>query len=361
MNIETSERRIEPAATHSEQKNVVVRSSQVTRHLLDMCMHEGFDAHELLDGSRLTREQLNDPATLVYRHQEFIVLGNLVSRSEDPALAFRLGSRLRISTLGVLGYALITSETLRDAVHTALKYAPLTTTWGAVELEESGREGILVLDSRGIPEPVRSFAADWDLASLFRMLRDVVQRPGAVQKIWIDHPPLAPERMYVEATGCMPSFNKPASIITFDRTLLDSRLPLHNCVAHRQALAACEAEVGRYRAMTNTSGRIRDLLLQNASAMPTLEDVSRQLLMTPRTLRRRLATEDTSFRDLVEAVRLEQAKQKLCTSRLSVQEISASLGYRDTATFSTAFKRWTGMTPGAFRRDASLRGCTQQE
>jgi AraC-like DNA-binding protein len=44
------------------------------------------------------------------------------------------------------------------------------------------------------------------------------------------------------------------------------------------------------------------------------------------------------------------AKQRLATSRLSIQEISAELGFAHSSGFHRAFKRLTGMTPVEFRR-----------
>src|SRR3990167_3076066 len=101
---------------YREHEEISLLSAQGIRTLIDTCERDGFSVQELLEGSRLTREQLNEPTTLIYRHQEALVLENLINRNPDPALAFRTGLRQRISTLGVLGYAVATSRTVRDAI-----------------------------------------------------------------------------------------------------------------------------------------------------------------------------------------------------------------------------------------------------
>lgn len=352
MTTHDSQKALNNDVTYREHEEISLSSAQGLRTLLDMCERDGISTHALLEGTRLTHELLNDPETLIYRHQEALVLENLVNRNSDPALAFRAGTRQRISTLGTLGYAVVTSRTVRDAILVGLRYSTLTTRHCTVTMEESGDEGMLIMDARNMPEQLRPFVVDWDMAALFMCLHDVMQEPGMVKRIWIDHPPAAPDELYLQAVKCAPSFNKPANIITFDRRLLDIRLPLYNLAAHQQALKNCDEEMARYRAMTNCGGRVRDYLLRGAADMPTLEDVAKAFLTTPRTLRRRLAEEETTFREILEGVRHDLATQRLRDTKMSIQEISLSLGYRDMATFSTAFKRWKGLTPGAFRKGA---------
>ena len=71
--------------------------------------------------------------------------------------------------------------------------------------------------------------------------------------------------------------------------------------------------------------------------------------MTPRTIQRKLAAEQTSYLELVENVRHNLACEYLRTTSLTMEEIAVRLGYADAPSFSHAFKRWTGMAPGSMR------------
>jgi AraC-like DNA-binding protein len=71
--------------------------------------------------------------------------------------------------------------------------------------------------------------------------------------------------------------------------------------------------------------------------------------VTPRTLRRHLLDERTSFAELRDEVRQMLADELLRGSRLSIEQIAERLGYAETASFISAFKRWHGTTPHAFR------------
>lgn len=71
--------------------------------------------------------------------------------------------------------------------------------------------------------------------------------------------------------------------------------------------------------------------------------------MTPRTLRRRLDQEGTSFKRLMEEAKRRDALRLLDDYDLDVQRVAALLGYQDPANFTRAFRQWTGQTPSQYR------------
>jgi AraC-like DNA-binding protein len=82
---------------------------------------------------------------------------------------------------------------------------------------------------------------------------------------------------------------------------------------------------------------------------PTMDSVAKTLGMSARSLRRRLCEEETDFRVLVERARADHAKRALAAGHLSVQEAAYELGFATPAAFTRAFRRWTGLSPSAFR------------
>ncbi|MGV6805132.1 MAG: AraC family transcriptional regulator ligand-binding domain-containing protein [Ruegeria sp.] len=78
------------------------------------------------------------------------------------------------------------------------------------------------------------------------------------------------------------------------------------------------------------------------------EDAAKDLGMSARTFARRLHDEGTCFREIVDDLRCDLA-QTFLKNEMGLAEISYSLGYADQAAFSTAFKRWTGQAPSAYR------------
>jgi AraC-like DNA-binding protein len=82
---------------------------------------------------------------------------------------------------------------------------------------------------------------------------------------------------------------------------------------------------------------------------PRLEETARRLHVSPATLRRRLAEEGTSFRDLLDALRAEEACRDVLDPRLDLTGIASRLGFAHPNGFYKAFRRWTGLSPREYR------------
>jgi len=92
--------------------------------------------------------------------------------------------------------------------------------------------------------------------------------------------------------------------------------------------------------------RLRAILLREKCS---IEAVAQHLDLHPRTLRRRLLEENTTYSALVDEVRFEIARQLLSVTSLTAGEIASALDYGDSAAFTRAFKRWSGLAPSAWR------------
>lgn len=107
----------------------------------------------------------------------------------------------------------------------------------------------------------------------------------------------------------------------------------------------------KYRDQTSMTERIRRILRGQLDAeLPSLEEVGRQLAVTPQTLRRRLAEEGQGFRAIKEDLRRDAAIEYLARQDLTLLEIAQLLGFSEASTFHRAFKHWTGMAPGEYRQ-----------
>ncbi|MCY1528407.1 YSIRK-targeted surface antigen transcriptional regulator [compost metagenome] len=99
--------------------------------------------------------------------------------------------------------------------------------------------------------------------------------------------------------------------------------------------------------------QIRRLLGRDCSNWPDLEAVAQQLHMSPQTLRRHLREEGSSFQELKDHLRRDLAIYHLGRDELSIQDIAEQLGFSEPSAFHRAFKKWTGLTPGAYRAQES--------
>lgn len=100
--------------------------------------------------------------------------------------------------------------------------------------------------------------------------------------------------------------------------------------------------------------RVRGFIRTHMSSPAcSLEECASALGASVRTLQKQLARMDTSFSSMLETEKHEVAKTALAHSRISLDELAFQLGYAEQTTFGRAFRRWTGVSPGEFRRRAS--------
>ncbi|GAB2844255.1 AraC family transcriptional regulator [Lentzea nigeriaca] len=146
--------------------------------------------------------------------------------------------------------------------------------------------------------------------------------------------------------GCPLTFDAPATAISFDRKFL--RMPVVQDEAGlRRFLRYSPAELlSRRDYGADTAGHVRRLL---GSGVSGLEAVAARLGVSAPTLRRRLAAEGTSFREVREQLLRDQAVASLVRGGESVEELALRLGFSEASAFHRAFRRWTGSSPGSYR------------
>lgn len=119
----------------------------------------------------------------------------------------------------------------------------------------------------------------------------------------------------------------------------------------REFLATAPANlIVKYRDTSSLTDRIRRLLRKSVGGeMPSLDEVSHTLAVTPQTLRRRLREEGRGFQQIKDETRRDAAIELLLHTPLALPEIAARLGFSEASTFHRAFKQWTGVAPGEYR------------
>ncbi|MEL0613755.1 AraC family transcriptional regulator [Marinomonas arenicola] len=84
--------------------------------------------------------------------------------------------------------------------------------------------------------------------------------------------------------------------------------------------------------------------------MPSADEVASGLNMSVSTLRRRLNEEKTSYQQIKDECRKEAAITYMNAPQLSINDIAALMGFDEPSAFFRSFKKWTGMTPGEYRK-----------
>ncbi|MFF4593618.1 AraC family transcriptional regulator [Amycolatopsis sp. NPDC001319] len=321
--------------------------------MLAFAEDHGVPAANLLPGT--PREALTGPDRQVDARQELAVVRAVATHAGGgDDLALELGRRYRVTTFGIFGFACISSPTMRDAMLFALRYLDLSFTFCIphVELDADGIS--LVLDDSRVPADVSRFLVLRDLAAIHTVMRDLL--PGiSPRSLEFRHSAPPSTKSYVDTFGVEPEFGAERHRASFDPAFLTMPLPQANEQTVALCAAQCDALVARRRERSGISQLVRERLVRLGGVDAGMDEIARQLAVSPRTLRRRLTDAGTGYRQLVDEVRQTLAEEMLDTGALSVEDVALRLGYAEASSFIYAFKRWTGTTPAAYARRSAPR------
>ena len=270
--------------------------------------------------------------------------------SKDPAFGLHLGEHASPMMFDVIGHLAQNTATLRDSVHTMQRYAKLAADGHDPELIEDENQAAIRFPSlRGNWAAVR-LTAEFTLTALLSSLRLFVgpeARPNSVSFAY-EQPAYWAE--YARVFGAPVSFACEVTEIAFPRAWLDRAHGYPSSDLHALLVNRAEQLLGRLERDAALSERVTQILSTcDPRKLPTMDAVARELQMSARSLRRKLAAEKVSYTELAERALANAAMRMLRESRTSIQETAFAMGFAAPAAFHRAFKRWTGMTPKQYR------------
>ncbi|MDE1168828.1 MAG: AraC family transcriptional regulator [Pseudomonas sp.] len=308
---------------------------------------EGLSSAALLAGSGISPADLERSDPRITTSQEMQVCANAVALR--PEIGLELGKRMHVSAYGMLGYALLSSATLGDALRLALQYPALLGTLFDLRLEEHGELIWLTANDYNDSPSLAVFNAELCLMSMKVICDDILGRPLQLEGVRFAHPAPKHQADYTPSFECPVEFNAIGHGFAFSKSWLAHASPLADPVTHRAMAERCRRENTEYTGRQAWLGRIRQLLAAQLNAAPGLEGLARQMKCSARTLRRHLQELGSSYQDLLDELRFERAKQLLNNDELPVYRIAEELGFSETASFRHAFVRWSGVAPSHFR------------
>ncbi len=325
-------------------------TNKVTFYLNRMAAR-GFDSVQVLEGTGLTVDQVDSDLFRPNPDQYRRIVLNIKQLTQDATIGIALGAEFKISNLGVLGYAALSSSNLAQSRELFSKYEALNEhivipassihdgKW-TTELKESFPLGDLV-----------SFAVEEFVSRTIELASSLTNRPFPVLEMRLTYAPPEQMQAYQSRFDCPMFFNQPRNLIVWDVARLDDPISLANEEVFKLCEQQCQALISKLADGDQLSSKIRNLLVENPGEFPTLEQMAQRLKMSSRTLRRRLVKEELTYQQILDQTRKDLAIQYLEYTSLTPKEIGYLLGYSSVSNFRRAFKGWTGKKLTDFRQN----------
>ena len=308
---------------------------------------EGLANEVLLAGSGIGLADLRHADSRITTCQEMRVCANAVALRQDIGL--ELGQRMHVSSYGMLGYALLTSATLGDALRLALRYPALLGTLFELSLVEDGEQVWLTAGDYREDPALAAFNVEFCLVSMKVICDDLLGSTLPLREARFDYRAPDYHARYAERFDCPVRFDAPVNGFAFAQALLEQPLPLADAITHRAMAERCRKQNSEFTGRQAWLNRVRQLLADQLQAAPGLDGLAAQMNCSARTLRRHLQALGCSYQQLLDELRFERAKQWLAQDHMPIHKIAEQLGFSETASFRHAFVRWSGVAPSLMR------------
>jgi AraC-like DNA-binding protein len=274
-------------------------------------------------------------------------------QTRDEALGLHVARQIRPGSFDLLDFAARANPTVGEGIRQLTRYYRIFHDAAVVRLEERGERAWLTHSLPPELGPMPRQAAEFVIATWLVGLRQASGLDFAPLEVQFTHAAPRSVDEHAEFFRAPVRFAERANGMTLPHSLLGAPLvradPALSLLLERYIREALQ----KLPAPSSAIDRARHVLAAELPNVMTGNALAARMHLSPRTLRRLLAAEDTTFRRLFDGLRQDLALRYLGDPRLSIGEIAFMLGFSEVSAFHRAFRRWRTTTPAEYRRRAS--------
>ena len=327
----------------------------------DTARQRGVDTAALQAEVGLDLDGHNDPMARFPAHLGLAFWQRAMAAAGDELLGMEVALAFLPLNFNDLGYALMASANLSEMYLRLSRFAHVVT--DAADLRFTRGDGASTLTLTGdnavlsrADDLTRWSIFDYAVLTIVRGSRMLYGRDFMPLEIRLQRRRPAQHERLERVLRCVPVYGCADNAIVVDHAQLDRPLSF----ANGAVVQASEGALERYRAQWAAQDPTAQLPVQIATVLqdllpsgePRQDDVAARLGLSPRSLQRRLQEAGSSYRDVLNQTRHQLALHHLGQAQLSVGEIAFLLGFSEVSAFTRAFRRWTGLSPRAWRQQA---------
>lgn len=311
---------------------------------------QGLSAEGLLTGTELTLVQMQDPNTRISHRQKVAIFANLQCMTQHPDSGLRAGGRQRISDFGILGYALLSSETFGQAVDFGIKHIRLLGPVFEKSFRVEGSEGVFAAQGFYALGELMPLATQFWFASIQSLVECVLEKPFPAVRLQLPYPAPAHWQRYEEVFRCPVEFDSEVMEWRFEASVLLQPCPNANPVTSAMSTSFCQQLIASLPRESDLIESVRLVCMSRTGRFPSIDAVAATLNMSTRTLHRRLSDHQRTYQSVLDEVRCALAIEFLQQSDMPMDDLANQVGFSEAANFRKAFRKWTGQSPGDYRK-----------
>ena len=308
------------------------------------------DPGPIFENFGLYEQDLQDSNKRCHAYIEIALWHHAQNIIKEPCIGLNAGrDTWHPSQLGTLGYAWLASSTLERAFHRLSRFQHLVTNAYEVELDKT--ETLYQVSIRYSKQnPAFQARSESIISTLLCMSRMNFGNSLQVQAVSFVHTAPDNTEKYLRVFNCQPEFSASADSISFSMEDIRKKLPSANHIFAEMMDQSIIKALNKLE-RDNIVSQVKSVVLEQLSCgKVTEEDIAGLLNMSKRKLQLKLADENVRFKSLLDDIRSNMAKEYLNEQSLCLSEIAFLLGFSEVSSFSRAFKRWMGVSPGQYKK-----------
>ncbi len=331
--------------------NNATSSVNSIRRLLEVTGRSKVNSGELLATAGIDPMLLEMPNVRIANRKMSYLTRNAIRKSGNDALGLHIGELTRPGLFDILGHIAMCCGTLKESMEKMSRYIQLIGDCDRIIVDVKEDYAVIRYKPVNLPSDYQKTCAEIAMASLLVYGRWLTERNILPVEVHFQHSQPGYLSEYHRIFGSQISFNQPETQLILNRSVLDYPLNQANPELLTTLVRQADVKLIQLGHRESVSEQIETVLIsEERLADSDINHIAGNLLMSVRTLQRRLRDEKTSYRQILDRVRNRAAKRMLLEKALPLEEIASLLGFASTPSFIRSFKRWNGTTPGGFQR-----------
>lgn len=324
--------------------------------LIDAIAAGGSDPDAVLSSLGLTRQAISNPMGVIPSSDFARLLEAAAQATRDDCFGLHFAEHYQPKNIGPVTYVVLNSPTFAAGIENVARYLHAHNEAARVTFAVEGDRAYVRHELADLSIEVPRQHNEYSLVVGLNTVRLMAGSRWAPAEVQFSHPAPVDSSEHVRVFRAPVSFGCPTNALVVEREFFDRPVPAADKRLYpilRRYLDRVLEEMPREEGLLVAVRRAIGEAMRDGD--PTLAQVAKKVVSSPRTLQRQLKNHGVEFKKLVDDTRHRFSLNYLRDPKHTLTEIAYLLGYSEVSAFNRAFKRWTGSTPSEYRKKKSSR------
>ncbi len=319
--------------------------------LVDVACKQGFPRTEILRPLEKEKAFLDHPGKRLSMNLMTRLWQHTAKITSDPDLGLHVGEAIRPGAFHILAPVVMNCRTLNETIEMMVSYQSLVSEGGTLK-SQTTEQGIKLIYTPGTYSlPMTRFQIECIFTGIITFANWLLNHRLSLIEVCFTHLITHKPDEYQRLFNCPVYFSHAENSISISFDNLSLKIPHADPELRKHHQEIADRFLTNRQQKDQTIHELVELMKSRPdSGQISLTQAAGFLNLTPRTLQRRLQKADTSFQEIQNSIRMNQAHDLLLSTDLAVSDISEHLGYLNSSSFHRRFKSWYGIPPHEYRQ-----------